>query len=326
MKPAIHSIGLLSTLLLLPLSLQGDEFFEKRVRPLLVAKCYQCHAGTKTSGGLSLETKAGWALGGESGAAIIPGAPEKSLLISAINYDGLQMPPKDKGGKLDPEEIEILTTWVRNGATDPRVSTQTIGGMSQLEARNWWSYQPLANPQRIVDAAEIDKYIDRRLQHAGLSPGAQANRRELIRRATYDLTGLPPSYEAVLAFQQDESPEAFLKVINRLLDSPEYGEHWGRHWLDVVRYADTAGENSDRPLPHAWRFRNWVVDSFNNDMPFTSFVQQQLAGDLSPLGETIQDKNNGVIATGYLAVARRYGHDINKDIHLMHEDVIDNLG
>ncbi len=307
-------------------SLRSDEFFEKKVRPLLVAKCYQCHSGTKTAGGLSLETKAGWLKGGESGPAIRPGDVDNSLLIDAINYRGLEMPPSDKGGQLKPEEIQILSTWVSRGAIDPRIAKQTLGGMSKQDAKSWWSYQPVQAAAKVKFADQIDYFIDRRLKSASLQPAPLATRRELIRRATYDLTGLPPTHTDVLNFQDDQSDDAFLKVINRLLDSPEYGEHWGRHWLDIIRYADTAGENSDRPLPHAWRYRNWVIESINEDMPFTDFTQQQLAGDLSPLGQSITEKNNGIIATGYLAVARRYGHNINHDIHLMHEDVIDNLG
>ena len=317
---------LITTCILTSSSLLADEYFEKKVRPLLVAKCYQCHSGTKTSGGLSLETKAGWMKGGESGPAVFPGDLDNSLLIDAINYRGLEMPPRDKGGQLKPEEIEILSTWVSQGAIDPRIASQQLGGMSKQDAKTWWSYQPVKAVAKVESAEQIDHFIDQTLESESLRPAPLATRRELIRRATYDLTGLPPTHSEVLNFQNDHSDGAFLKVINRLLDSHEYGEHWGRHWLDVIRYADTAGENSDRPLPHAWRFRNWVIDSINQDMPFTDFTKQQLAGDLAPLGNSIKQKNDGIIATGYLAVARRYGHNINNDIHLMHEDVIDNLG
>ena len=319
-------ILIVAVLLLFSLQLQADDFFEKQVRPLLIAKCYECHAGTKQSGGLSLETKAGWAKGGDSGPAIIPGDVDGSLLIDAINYRGIEMPPADKSGKLKLEEIAILTKWVRNGTVDPRVAEQQIGGMARADAKTWWSYQPIVEVELVQSPQIIDQLINRRLQAQELSARRSASRRELIRRATYDLTGLPPTYSDVIAFEQDKSPNAFLKVINRLLESKEYGEHWGRHWLDVIRYADTAGENSDRPLPHAWRFRNWVIHSVNQDMPFTSFVQQQLAGDLQPMGDAADLRMDGIIATGYLAVSRRYGHDINKDIHLMHEDVIDNVG
>ena len=307
-------------------SLRSDEFFEKHVRPLLVAKCYQCHAGTKTSGGLSLDTKDGWSRGGESGPAIVPGDLENSPLIDAINYRGIEMPPPEKGGKLKPDEVDILTKWVSNGAIDPRIGNHQLGGMSKQDAKTWWSYQPIKATEKAASSELIDELIEQRIKSVGLQTTPKASRRELIRRATYDLTGLPPTYQEVLEFQNDGSPDAFLKVINRLLDSKEYGEHWGRHWLDVIRYADTAGENSDRPLPHAWRFRNWVIESVSQDLPFDSFAKLQIAGDLAPPGTSMQDKNNGIVATGYLAVARRYGHNINKDIHLMYEDVIDNVG
>ncbi len=326
MKSFIITLLLIGQIGIQASSLLADEFFEKKVRPLLIAKCFQCHAGTKAAGGLSLETKAGWSKGGESGPAIVPGNVEESLLLDAINYRGLEMPPADKGGKLTNEEISVLTTWIRRGAVDPRKEGMLLGGMSREEADAWWSYQPIQDPNKPTEPNTIDRFINHKLQKNGLTAQGSASRRELIRRATYDLTGLPPSYQEVLAFERDTSVNAFAKVIDRLLNSKEYGVHWGRHWLDVVRYADTAGENSDRPLPHAWRYRNWVIDSFNHDLPFQDFVQQQLSGDLSPLGSDSEQTNAGIIATGYLAVARRYGHDINKDIHLMHEDVIDNVG
>jgi len=326
MKYFIIPLLLIGQVLLQAPPLHADEFFEKKVRPLLVAKCYQCHAGTKAAGGLSLETKTGWSKGGQSGPAIVPGNVEESLLIDAINYRDLEMPPADKGGKLTSEEIGVLTTWIRKGAVDPREDGTLLGGMSREHAATWWAYQPIKKPNVPAEPNTIDRFINVQLQQNGLTPQSPASRRELIRRATYDLTGLPPSYQEVLAFEQDTSDNAFAKVIDRLLNSKEYGVHWGRHWLDVVRYADTAGENSDRPLPHVWRYRNWVIDSFNQDLPFQEFVKQQLAGDLAPLGSDLEQQNAGIIATGYLAVARRYGHDINKDIHLMHEDVIDNVG
>ena len=326
MKNSHFYISLL--LLGLPFSMatNADDFFEKQVRPLLVAKCLQCHSGTKTSGGLSLDSREGWARGGDSGPAIIPGDIDASLVIDAINYNGLEMPPQDKGGKLTPQEIEILTRWVRSGAADPRIAKLKIGGMSLADAKTWWAYQPIQPIPVTTESSRIDEYINQALAENNLQPVNPSTRRELIRRATYGLTGLPPTYQQVVDFETDTSPDAYDRVLNRLLASPRYGEHWGRHWLDVVRYADTAGENSDRPLPHAWRYRNWVIQSLNRDLPFDDFVQQQLAGDLRPLEDSTASRADGVIATGYLAIARRYGHNINKDVHLMYEDVIDNVG
>ncbi|MFT5322173.1 MAG: hypothetical protein ACI8P0_000008 [Planctomycetaceae bacterium] len=303
-----------------------DTFFEKQVRPLLVQRCYKCHSGTKTNGSLALDSRAGWQRGGESGPAIIPGQPESSLLVQAINYDGLEMPPKEAGGKLSDAEIAILTKWVKRGANDPRIEAVRHGGMSSEQARSWWAFQSLSKLTEPVTPRKIDRFVNAQLKERSLVQSSPADRRTLIRRATYDLTGLPPTPEDVDRFVSDESDAAFAKVIDRLLESPQYGVKWGRHWLDVVRYADTAGENTDRPLPHAWRYRNWVIDSFNRDLPFDQFVRMQLAGDLLQTdGKTIAD-GEGIIATGYLAIARRFGHDIDKDIHLMHEDVIDNVG
>ena len=164
------------------------------------------------------------------------------------------------------------------------------------------------------------------MQKKGLTPLGPADRRTLIRRATFDLTGLPPTPEEVEAFLADRSPDAFAKVVDRLLASPRYGERWGRHWLDVVRYADSAGENSDHPLPHAWRYRNWVIDAFNRDQPYDEFIREQIAGDLLAKQGPPEKAADRIVATGYLAIARRFGHEIDKDIHLTLEDAIDTLG
>lgn len=317
------------------------EFFEKQVRPLLVKRCYSCHAGTKARGGLSLETADGWRSGGEGGPAIVPGRPDDSLLIDAINYRSLEMPPADQGGKLPAGEIAVLTKWVKLGAPDPRDGSNLIGGMSLESAKSWWSFQPLPEADGLASPQHIDRFLQQKLDQRGFAVAAAADRRTLIRRATYALNGLPPTADEVNAFLVDDSADAFEKVVDRLLSSPQYGVHWGRRWLDVVRYADTAGENTDRPLPHAWRYRNWVFDSFNRDTPFDQFVRLQLAGDMiggtggSPLTSVSVGltelpisvrRAEGIIATGYLAVARRYGHDIDKDMYLTLEDVIDNLG
>lgn len=308
-----------------PARARGDEeFFEKHVRPLLVKRCYACHSGATTKGGLSLETRSGWQRGGESGAAIVPGKPADSLLIDAVNYRSLEMPPPDKGGKLSAAEIAVLTKWVSLGAPDPRDGESKLGGMTAEQAKTWWAFQPLPAAEHDPSPQQIDQFLEATLKARGLAAGPPADKRTLIRRATYDLTGLPPTAAEVDAFLADDSPTAFAKVVDRLLDSPQYGVRWGRHWLDVARYADTAGENTDRPLPHAWRYRNWVIESFNRDLPYDEFVRLQIAGDILRADE--KDRREGIIATGYLAVARRFGHDIDKDIHLMHEDVIDNLG
>ena len=315
--------------------------FEAKVRPLLVAHCLQCHAGAKTSGGLALDSREGWQKGGDSGPAIVPGELEASLLLKAIrSVEGVSsMPPEeDHNGqplpRLSADEIGVLVEWIRAGAPDPRSVGVKIGGMSREEAQGWWAFQPLepvAEPARADGPAihnSIDRFLQARLDAAGIVPAAPADRRTLIRRATYDLTGLPPASEEVDAFLADPAPdrEAFRAVVDRLLASPQYGVQWGRHWLDVVRYADTAGENTDRPLPHAWRYRNWVYDAFNRDLPWGEFLRLQIAGDILRAEADDSARREGLIATGYLAIARRFGHDIDKDVHLMHEDLIDNLG
>jgi mono/diheme cytochrome c family protein len=301
------------------------EFFEKHVRPLLVKRCFECHGGTKAGGGLSLATSKSWQKGGDSGPAIVPGRPEESLLIEAVEYRSLEMPPADRGGKLPEEEIAILTKWVAMGAPDPRSGDGVLGGMTAEEARAWWSFQPLpAGPP--LESRDIDALLEREWPARKLVASPPADKRTLIRRATYDLTGLPPTPEETRAFLADDSPDAFASLVERLLDSPQYGVRWGRHWLDVVRYADTAGENTDRPLPHAWRYRNWVFDAMQRDMPFDRFVRMQIAGDLLAKGQPWPQVAEGIVATGYLAIARRFGHDVDGDVHLTHEDVIDNVG
>jgi acetyl esterase/lipase len=303
----------------------GITFFEKEVRPLLVKRCYACHAGTKAKGGLSLETANGWKVGGESGPAIRPGRTDESLLIDAINYKNLEMPPPEKG-RLTDGEIAILTKWVAMGAPDPRDGRASIGGMTQTEAKSWWAFQPLPVEKAPAESGHIDRLLQRELDQHRFHAGPPADKRTLVRRATYNLTGLPPTAEEVDAFLADDSQNAYEKVVERLLESPQYGVHWGRHWLDVVRYADTAGENTDRPLPHAWRYRNWVLDAFQRDMPFDRFVHLQLAGDILSADRSGAERTAGIVATGYLAIARRFGHDIDKDMYLTYEDVIDNLG
>ncbi len=302
------------------------EFFEQRVRPILVERCYDCHAGVKKSGGLSLQTRAGWQIGGDSGPAIVPGKPDDSLLIDAINYRSLEMPPADHGGKLSDAEIAVLTRWVIDGAIDPRDDVASIGAMGEQDAKSWWAFMPLAADDSNLSPSKIDALLEAAISERSITPNPPADKRALLRRATYDLIGLPPSSEEVDAFVADDSDDAFARVVERLLQSPQYGVKWGRHWLDVVRYADTAGENTDRPLTHAWRYRNWVIDALNRDLPYDEFVRLQIAGDLERAESNPQRRSEGIIATGYLAIARRFGHDIDKDIHLMHEDVIDNLG
>jgi|GEM_PF-2993545 len=223
-------------------------------RPLLVKHCYECHSGTKTMGGLSLDTQAGRQTGGDTGPAMVPGNLSESLLIEAVNYGSLEMPPPEKAEKLSADEIAILTKWVAMGAQDPRVAAAKIGGMTVEEAKSWWAFQPLPIADAAPSPERIDGFIQCELEASSIKPSPAADKRTLIRRATFDLTGLPPTPAEVDAFIAGTSPDAFANIVERLLASPQYGVQWGRHWLDVVRYADKAGENTDRPLPHAWRY------------------------------------------------------------------------
>jgi cytochrome c5 len=308
----------------------ADDTFEKEVRPLLVRRCVSCHGPDKQKGGLRLDSKAGWQTGGDSGPAIQPGKPDASLLVKALHgKDGLaQMPPK---GKLADNEIAALTKWVKAGALDPRDGgPMRLGGTTLEAAKKWWSFQPLSRPEipkaKVPIANPVDAFIIAKLAAKGLTLSPAADKRTLLRRATYDLTGLPPTPDEVATFLNDDSPDAFAKVIDRLLASPQYGERWGRHWLDLVRYADTAGENTDHPLPHAWKYRNWVIDALNRDQPYDEFLREQLAGDLLAAQGPPDTYAPRVIATGYLALARRFDHDSDKFMHLTHEDGIDTLG
>ena len=305
----------------------GDSFVESRVRPVLIKHCLKCHGAEKQEGDLRLDTRAGWQRGGSQGPALVAGKPQESLLIKAISHDDsdLKMPPDRP---LSPADRATLTEWVNRGAPDPRTEGPVrLGGMTLDAARAWWSFQPIQPPKTpaLPAFSAIDAFLLAKMAERNLAPAPAADRRTLIRRVTYDLTGLPPTAEEVEAFAQNESPLAYRRLVDRLLASPAYGERWGRHWLDLVRYADTAGENSDHPVPQAWRYRNWVINAFNADQPYDAFIRDQVAGDLRAARSEAGDPE-AVVATGFLAIARRFGHDIDKDMHLTREDVVDTLG
>ena len=313
-------------------------FFESKIRPVLVESCYECHSAgaKKIKGGLVLDSRAGVQKGGDTGPAITPGDPDASLLIQAVRHlsEDMAMPPKKK---LPPEQITALEQWVKMGAPDPRsentvASVQAKSAIDWNKARDWWSFRPLAAPKAPSvknskwPANDVDRFILAKLEATKLKPAADVDQRALIRRATYDLTGLPPTPEEVAAFVGDKSPNAFARVVDRLLASPRYGERWGRHWLDVVRYADTAGDNSDYPIPQMHRYRDWVIAAFNRDLPYDQFVRAQIAGDLMG-GATDEERFERIVATGYLANARRFGSRVDDyPQHLTIEDTIDNLG
>src|SRR4051812_36976947 len=278
---------------------EGERFFEAKIRPLLISRCYECHSAEsqKVKGGLKLDSRESLLKGGDSGAVIVAGKPEKSLLIKAVSYADpeLQMPPKHK---LAQDEIALLERWVAIGAPDPR---RNSGSPSGSATNTHWAFQPIRDPQlptvknrRWVNAP-IDYFVLAKLEAQGLRPNFSADKRTLIRRATLDLTGLPPTRREVEAFLEDHSEDAFEKVIERLLASPAYGERWGRYWLDVARYADTGGDSADYPIPQAYRYRNWVINAFNSDKPYDQFIREQIAGDLLPASSE-RDRRQKIIA------------------------------
>lgn len=311
---------------------EAVEFFEAKVRPILVNHCYECHSTSKkkSHGGLFLDSRDGVLKGGDSGPAIVPGDADKSLLLKAVRYadKDLQMPPKQK---LSDTQIADLETWIKQGAVDPRKTAKAQYGVSLEDGRKFWSFLPVQEPPlpTIKNSAwpknAIDHFILARLEAAGVVAAPPADKRTLLRRVTFDLTGLPPTPEEMTAFLADSSPKAFETVVDRLLDSPRYGERWGRHWLDVVRYADTCGNASDYPVPQAYRYRDWVIRAFNRDLPYDQFVREQIAGDLLASGSDAE-RFDRITATGYLAIARRFGGSRTGEHHLTLEDTIDNLG
>jgi hypothetical protein len=288
----------------LPPSPAAVQFFETKVRPILADNCFRCHGEKKQRGELRLDSPAAMLEGGGRGPAIVPGHPEKSLLIKAIGHEDKDLKmPEDK--KLPRENIEALTQWVKMGAPWPGAE-KLAGGPKKGEFviadkdRAHWSLQPVKRPALppLKNAGwvknPIDAFILARLEAKGLAPNPPASRLELLRRVTYDLTGLPPTPAEVEAFLADTSPDAYTKLIDRLLDSPRYGEKWARHWLDLVRYAETNSFERDNPKPNVWRYRDYVIRAFNSDKPYDLFLKEQLAGDELGSGDA-----DAIIATGY---------------------------
>ena len=312
----------------------GDEFFEKEVRPLLVERCLKCHDDAKAKGDLKLTSRDRLLKGGDRGPAVTPGKPDDSLLIQAVRYDDKPKMPPD--GKLGDADIGVLSRWVEMGAPWPKAAVLAApAGEFRItdEQRRFWSFQPVkaTEPPAVKDAAwngsPIDRFVQAKREAMGLSPVALADKRVLIRRATFDLTGLPPAPEEIGAFLADDSPRAFEKVVDRLLASPAYGERWGRFWLDVAHYADTAGETADFPVPQAYRYRNYVIDAFNSDKPYDQFVREQIAGDLLTPALTLPARRaERLVATGFIAGARRFGFDPQNYQHLTIDDTIDTMG
>jgi len=335
-----------------------ERFFENEIRPLLADACGNCHGAKKTESGLRTDSREGLLTGGDSGPAINSDNSSESLLLDVVRYEGdIRMPPDQK---LSDHQIESLRKWIEQGAPWPRgagdaMTANPLGlrsGPIDETDRQHWAYQPVVKPTVPVHASsdssprnegidhsanwsdsDIDRFLLANMLRHNVPPGLDADRRTWLRRLTYDLTGLPPTFDELESFVADRTPESHARVIDRLLDSPHFGERWGRHWLDVVRYADTAGDGADYPIREAYQYRDYVIESLNNDKPYNQFLQEQIAGDIlanrdAANGEiTPQAYASKVIATGYIAMTKRFGYNINTEFqHLDIADTLDNFG
>jgi cytochrome c553 len=310
----------------------AEAFFESKIRPILIDRCLECHGAEKAKAGLRLDSGTQALAGGDSGAAIVPGKPEESLLIQVVRYTGdLKMPPRSK---LPDAEIALLADWVKQGALWPQAKTEAgpsgaarSAGTITDEDRRFWAFQipqpaPLPTNRNSTWARDpIDRFVLAGLEHADLAPAPQADRRTLIRRATLDLHGVPPTPQEIDDFLHDESPLALERVVDRLLASPRYGERYGRHWLDVVRYADSNGLDENLAYANAFRYRDYVIQALNADKPFDQFLHEQLAGDLLPPTGRVEDQLERTVATGFLSLgAKMLAED---DPVKMQMDIID---
>jgi hypothetical protein len=294
------------------------EFFEKNIRPVLVQHCYECHSEEKgkNKGELTLDTRDGIRAGGDRGPAIVPGKLDDSVLIQAIRQTGqLRMPPDSRGGALPDDVVANFEKWVKDGAADPRDSAKVVSAQAAKpekvydwnKERDYWAFQKpkaVAAP-KVADEkwpkTDVDHFILAKLEEKGLKPVADADKRTLIRRVYYDITGLPPTPAQVEDFVQDKSPNAYAKIVDQLLASPRFGEQWGRYWLDVARYGESTGLDRNLNYPYAWRYRDYVIGAINDDKPYNRFVTEQLAGDLLPYADQ-KERDENLTATGFLAV------------------------
>jgi len=306
------------------------EFFEKQIRPVLVKHCYECHSdkAKKAEGGLVLDTREGMLVGGESGAAVVPNKIAQSILIEAIEYKSFEMPP-DK--KLPDAVIADFRKWVKSGAPDPRDGKMSSMAADQKEqqyltASDLWSLKPIAKPKppHVKDESgmesPIDRFIQARLESRNLEPVPHAKPETLLRRVYFDLTGLPPTAKQLQQFLESPSPHALEAIIDKLIATPQFGERWARHWMDVARYAESAGNSRDVLMPHAWRYRDYLVDAVNNDVPFDRFITEQIAGDLLT-AETSWERDRLRIATGFLAIGSKSLNGGNLELDIVDEQI-----
>jgi cytochrome c553 len=327
MKPFIHHFSLLAGLSVLTgvkgavaaePTAEGLAFFEKKIRPVLVEKCYKCHSANseKLRGELRLDTREGIRKGGESGHAVVPKDLNESLIIEAIRYEDedTAMPPKEK---LPASVIANFEKWIMMGAPDPRENNATIEKPNWEKSKNHWAFKAPKQPvvPKVIQGdwarSDIDHFILAQLEKQSLKPTDQADRRTLIRRLFFDLNGVPPQPKEVEAFVADKDPKALEKLVDRLLASESFGERWGRHWLDVARYAESSGKEANLAYPHAWRYRDYVIDSFNADKPYNQFIREQLAGDLMPARDN-RHRAELMTATGFLALGPKSHNERNR--------------
>jgi hypothetical protein len=304
----------------------GLAFFERKIRPVLIKECYSCHSSEakKIKGGLRLDSRAGVLGGGDSGPAVVPGKPSESRLIDALRYDGIEMPPRSR---LPDEVVADFVRWVQLGAPDPRDGDvkPTRGGIDIEAGRRAWAYQPPRRhePPALADAnwprTDLDRFLLASLESRGLHPVGDADRATLLRRLHYDLTGLPPTPEEVASFVEDKAPEAYETRVDRLLASPRFGERWGRHWLDVSRFGESLTLRGF-VFKEAWRYRDYVIDAFNADMPYDQFLREQVAGDLLP-ASTLDDRRRQLVATTFLTLGNTNLEEQDKKQLVM--DVVD---
>ena len=292
-------------------SAEQIDFFENKIRPVLVANCLECHGAEKSESGLRLDSRKTILKGGDSGnPAAVTGKPEASLLLQSVRHAGdYDMPPNKK---LSDDEIAALASWIEMGIPWPsesKIAQLPIEELIKQHRSSHWSFQPVVSPKipglGKASKSPIDRLIEKRLAENKLKPSKRANAEILIRRAHFDLTGLPPTFQEVQKFVRDDDPDAYRKLIDRLLDSPHYGERWARHWLDVARYADTSGyklDAADRNYPFAFTYRDYVIDAFNKDLPYDQFIREQIAADHLE----VPDDNHTLAALGFITVGRLY--------------------
>lgn len=280
-------------------------FFESKIRPVLVSQCYSCHSSRNNDvkGGLALDTREGLLKGGDSGPSIVVGDPDKSLLMKALQHTDLEMPPDQK---LSDNVINDFKVWIKNGAIDPRIKVSDRK-MELVQAKKFWSFKPVYHP--VIPSLEdnkgnLDKIILSKLDRENLKQVGRANNYSILRRVYFDLIGLPPTPEEIVAYINDKDPNRYEKLIDKLLADKRFGEKWGRHWLDVARYADSTGKDQNIVYPYAWKYRDYVIDSFNKDKPYSQFIIEQIAGDLLP-HKNYEEYNEHLLATGFLAVGTK---------------------